>query len=225
MNSFAIMPDEVVDLMDNCQINDHMCGFYMSEEERDVTVSYYILIGLEKGERVIYIDNDNDHSAIIRGLQKLSIDVDSVIASGQLSILDRKQTYLSLGHFDPDNMINQWKEISGSNKKKNYSGLRAVGDVPCDDSHGKILDKVLQYEVELNNFFPNNDALALCMYNRSLFPKESLARILFTHPLVLHKNTVCTNSYFISPENFSPDLGVDQGLDKLLEQIWVQNKR
>lgn len=219
------MPDDVIGLVEKCQINDHICAFYNSEEERNMIVSHFLLIGLLKGERVIYIDTDDNNFAIKQALLKLSVDVDSKVASGQLSILDRKQTYLELGHFDHNHMIGRWRQSTDLAIKENYPGLRASGDVPCHDEEGQILDKVLRYEVELNNFFAKNKALALCLYNRSLFPEEALSKILFAHPLVMQNNTICDNSFFVTPDDFSPDLESNLDLDTLLGQIWDQNKK
>lgn len=224
MSLLPFMPDDVAGLVQNCQINDHICAFYESEEDRNMIVSHFLFIGLIKGEKVVYIDADENNSGVKRALSKLSVDVDSAIASGQLSILDRKQTYIELGHFDHEHMITSWKKFTDLAVKESYSGLRAAGDVPSYDEEGGILDKVLRYEVELNNFFPNNKALALCMYNRSMFPEEVLSEILFAHPLVMHKNTICNNSYFVSPDDFSPNLESEQDLDELLEKIWCNNK-
>lgn len=225
MISTPFMPNDVIGLVEKCQFNDHICAFYNSEEERNIIAAHFLFIGLIKGEKVIYIDTDDNHNGIKQALSKLSVDVDSEVAAGHLSILGRKKTYLVLDRFDQDNMINLWKQSTDLALKENFSGLRASGDVPFNDEEGEILDKILQYEFELNKFFPENKALALCLYDRSLFPDEVLSKILLNHPFVMHKNTVCGNSFFVSPDNFSPDFEADQNLDKLLEQIWNQNKK
>jgi hypothetical protein len=220
MIPIPFMPNEVVELAEKCQFNDHICAFYSSEEEKNKIAAHFLFVGLLKGEKVIYIDTDDNNNAIKQALSKLSVDVDSEVAAGQLSILERKKTYFALERFDQEHMLNLWKQSTDLAVKENYSGLRASGDVPCNDDEGEILDKILQYELELNNFFPENKALALCLYNRSLFPDEVLSKILLNHPFVMHKNTVCDNSFFVSP-----DLKVKHSLDKLLEQIWNQNKK
>ena len=225
VNIAPFMPDDVIRLVNKCQINSHICAFYNSAEERNMIASHFLFAGLIKGERVIYIDSDENNNAIKSALYKLSIDVDSTIASGQLSILDRKQSYFEQGYFDGNHMIERWKHSTDLAIKENYPGLRAAGDVPCQDETGDMLDKVLQYEVELNNFFPKNKALALCLYNRSLFPEEVLSKILFAHPMVMHNKTICYNSFYVSPDEFSPTLEADQKLDTLLEQSWNQNKK
>ena len=193
MNSHHIIPLEVNELIDRYRSGDHIGMFYRSEEERDMIVSYCIMIGLEGEERVIYIDRYEDHSAIIRALQKLSVDTDSAMASGQLSIVDQKSTFLSLGYFDPDHMISQLKNYSETTPKERFSGLRLIGDVPCDGGCQTSIDNFVKCECELNHFFPGSNASALCLYDLSLFAGTPHPQILSAHPLILRNNQIFEN--------------------------------
>ncbi len=186
-------------------------------------VSYFILIGLEMGERMIYVDGDEDHSNIIEALRKLSVDVDSVTASGQLSILDRKQTYLA-GEFDSGRMINYWKDSYESAMKNNFPGLRVAGDVPCEEEDGSLIDKIVEYEVKLNPLFSKNNILALCLYNRSLLSDTAVHNILRAHPAVIHRNTVCRNYEYVPPEEWRDAPPMKQDVDSLLEEILARSK-
>ena len=223
MSLTPYMPDDVVGLVNKCPIHSHICAFYNSDYERNMIVSHFLFVGLIKRGKVIYIDTDENNNKIKKALKKLSVDVESATASGQLSILGRKQGYLEQGQFDGSHRIEKWKQATDQAIKENYTGLRASGDVPCQDESGEILDKITQYEVELNNFFPENKALALCMYNRSLYPEETLSEILFAHPLVMIDKTICDNPLFVSP--VSPSLEAGQKLDTLLEQVWDHNQK
>ena len=62
--------------------------------------------------------------------------------------------------------------------------------------------KLMEYESKLNLFFPENDCLALCQYNRNRFSPEILADVIHTHPLVIAGGFVCKNFYYIPPEEF-----------------------
>jgi len=201
VNSHHIIPLEVNELIDRYRSGDHIGMFYRSEEERDMIVSYCIMIGLEGEERVIYIDRYEDHSAIIRALQKLSVDTDSAMASGQLSITDCNSTYLSSGDFDADRMINRLKNYSETTPKESFSGLRIIGNVPCNGGCQTSIDNVVKYERELNHFFPGSNVSALCLYSLSLFPEDSPhhSQILSAHPLILRNNKIFENLHYQPP--------------------------
>jgi hypothetical protein len=194
------MPYEANELIDRCKPGDHICMFYRSEEERNMTISYFIMIGLEGGEQVLYIDRNEDHSAIIRALHKLSIDTNSAMASGRLSIADSNSTYFSSGNFDADRMINLLKNYSETTPKESFTGLRIIGDVPCDGGCQASIDNFVKYERELNYFFPGSNTSALCLYDLALFP-EGLPhpQILSAHPLILHNNKIFENPDYQPP--------------------------
>ncbi len=200
-NRPCIMPSELDALMDSSQLGDHICMFYESSEERDMIASHFIMIGLGLGERVLYIDREEDHFSIIQALRKLSVDAGSLIASGQLSILSRKTSYLSSGYFNPDQMIKQLEDSAHLAKGENFSGLRIVGDVPHSDGCDSMIEKIVSYETRLNRFFPKSNALALCLYDRSLFSETSLSKIHSAHPLVLHDNAIHKNSDYALPKS------------------------
>ena len=184
VNSHHIIPLEVNELIDRYRSGDHIGMFYRSEEER-----------------VIYIDRYEDHSAIIRALQKLSVDTDSAMASGQLSITDCNSTYLSSGDFDADRMINRLKNYSETTPKESFSGLRIIGNVPCNGGCQTSIDNVVKYERELNHFFPGSNVSALCLYSLSLFPEDSPhhSQILSAHPLILRNNKIFENLHYQPP--------------------------
>jgi len=163
-------------------------------------VSYFIMIGLEGGERVLYIDRDEDPSAIILALQKLSIDTDSAMASGQLSIADSNSTYLPSGHFDAGKMTDLLKNYSATTPKERFSGLRIIGDAPCDGGCQTSIDNFVEYERGLGYFFPGSNVSALCLYDLSLFP-EGLPhpQILSAHPLILRNNEIVDNPDYQLP--------------------------
>jgi hypothetical protein len=49
----------------------------------------------------------------------------------------------------------------------------------------------------------NQNCLALCQYNRRLFPPEVVLNVIRTHPTVIYCGVVCRNMYYVPPTNSS----------------------
>lgn len=218
------LPSEVIGLFENCQIGNHICAFYETENERDLLVSYYIFIGLEKGEMVFYADGNENQSSIKHALRKFSVDVDSAISSGQLTIADKTQVYQLSSGFDKERTTKSWTDMSHLAKEKGFVGLRVAGDVACHDCKGSIVDKIVQYEVGLNNIFPGSNALALCLYHRPSFSEEALSQILCAHPFIIDRKIVCENFDYIAPGKWALSQPIETNFDTLLEENFIKNQ-
>ena len=65
-------------------------------------------------------------------------------------------------------------------------------------------ERLVEYEAQLNHFFPNSKCYAVCQYDRRRFDSEMLIDILHTHPKVLFGKQGFDNSemYYVPPEIF-----------------------
>jgi hypothetical protein len=63
-----------------------------------------IRMGLDRGEKCIYIADENTAGEVIKSLRAVGIDVDAAVKSGILTVANKPGTYLRQGHFEPDEM-------------------------------------------------------------------------------------------------------------------------
>src|SRR3979409_1072106 len=85
--------------------HDHLCSVYESPEEHFAVAIPFIRIGLDRGEKCIYIADDGTEPDVRDALYAEGIDVERAIAIGSL-VLERKEAaYLKNGSFDPDWMF------------------------------------------------------------------------------------------------------------------------
>ena len=83
---------------------DHICTFYETEEEYRAVVPPFIRLGLERGERVIYLADLRAADSVVDALRGTGIQVEPFLERGQLTILTASSTYAPDGRFDPERM-------------------------------------------------------------------------------------------------------------------------
>ncbi|MEW6587315.1 MAG: MEDS domain-containing protein, partial [Nitrospirota bacterium] len=193
---------QLIEAIKRLQIHDHLCLIYEKREEQFAAVIPFIRIGIERGEKCVYIADDNTASDVMDAMRADGIDVDSSIKSGALSIITKKDAYLRNGYFDPDMMIKFLKENIEAAKTEGYKALRASGEMTWALGDEIGVERLLEYEAKLNYLFPGNDIVAICQYNRSRFSPDVILDVIHTHPLVIYGAIVCKNMYYIPPDEF-----------------------
>jgi len=207
------------DAISELTVHDHICIVYETKEEQLNAVVPFIKLGLDRGEKCIYVVDDNTSKVVIEAMQKEGIETESVIKSGALNILTKQEAYLQQGHFDPDWMIQFLKEATDLAKSDGFNALRVTGEMTWYLGGDIRLEKLTEYEAKLNYFFQENDALAICQYNSNRFSSEILLNIIQTHPIVIYGDLVCKNAYYIPPEEFLKPAQIDLKVKRMLKNI------
>lgn len=184
---------------------------------------------MERGEKCVYIADDNTSAQVLDAMVRGGIDADGAIGSGSLAILTKRDAYLKHGYFDPDRMIRFLKEAVDSAKAQGDSALRVTGEMTWMLGGDPGVERLMEYEAKLNYFFPENDALAICQYNLKRFMPEIVLDVIRTHPLVIYRGLVCKNFYYVPPDEFllpnQKYLEVDRLLYNIVERERVEGLR
>jgi len=198
---------------------DHFCSIYESPEEHYAVAIPFIRIGLDRGEKCIYIADDGMVGDVRQAMQSERIDVDAAIASGALILSTKEQAYLEHGSFHPDWMFTFWKEATQLALSEGFSALRATGETEWVLRGGRGLERWMEYESRLTHTLSENECSALCQYNRRLFPPELILDVIRTHPTVVYRGTVCRNLYYVPPDEFLGDNQTALEVDRLLTNV------
>jgi PAS domain S-box-containing protein len=199
--------------------HDHFCSIYESPQEHYAVAIPFIQIGLDRGEKCIYIADDGTVEDVRQAMQSEGIDVDRATASKALVLATKEQAYLEHGSFHPDWMFTFWKEATQLAMSEGFSALRATGETEWVLRGGRGLERWMEYESRLTHTLSENNCSALCQYNRRLFPPELILDVIRTHPMVVYGSTVCRNLYYVPPDEF---LGTNQTaheVERLLTNI------
>jgi PAS domain S-box-containing protein len=204
--------------LSSLKYGEHLCCIYRTKEEQQSIVVPFMIQGLKRNEKCLYIVDENTKEEIIEIFRKF-IDIDRYLLSGQFEILTKDEAYLKDGYFDPDRMIALLKEVELKAIEEGYTGLRATGEMTWVFAKLPGVEKLIEYEAKLNYHFPGSRCLAICQYNESKFDPGILIDVILTHPKLIIYDSVCDNPYYIPPEIF---LG---GVKKeLFEDIYIKLK-
>jgi len=191
---------ELLKAIEALNFHDHLCLIYETREEQFAAIVPFIRIGLERGEKCVYVADDNTSAEVLSHLAKGGIDTAGALGSGALSVITKREAYLKQGYFDPEWMIRFLKENTDAAKGHGHTGLRVTGEMTWIHGGDPGSERLIEYESKLNYFFPENDALAICQYNIRRFKPEIIRDVIRTHPLVIYRGQVCKNFYYVSPD-------------------------
>ncbi len=201
----------------------HLCMIYENLDQQFAAVIPFIRIGLERGERCLYIADDNTAEAVLEAMRQGGIDVESAMSSGALVVADKQETYLREGRFDPDSMIRFLAEANASAKAGGFSALRATGEMTWTLGPEPGVERLVEYEAKLNSFFATAGAVAICQYNRQKFSPALISNVIQSHPQVIFGGLVCKNSYYVPPEEFLNPTEQAR-LERLLENLVARER-
>jgi signal transduction histidine kinase len=199
--------------------HDHFCSIYESPEEHYAVAIPFMRMGLDRGEKCIYIADDGTLGAVREAMESEGIDVERATESNSLILATKDQAYLKRGSFDPDWMFTFWKEATDLAMSEGFPALRVTGETEWVVRGGRGLERWMEYESRLTHALAENNCSALCQYNRHCFPPEVILDVIRTHPVVIYRGTVCRNLYYVPPDEFLGTNEAEREVERLLTNI------
>lgn len=181
-------------IMENLRAGDHAAFFYKSRAEQFAVIVPFIAIGLKRGERCLYIVDDNSVAMMINEFEKGGIDVKSAQKSGALTIATKHETYLRHGLFEPAKMTEDLIHEVWESLRMGYSALRAAGEMTWALPLPSALAQLSDYETRLHARFPAQ-FLGLCQYDERGFNERTIADMIRIHPVVIARGRLLQNRF------------------------------
>src|SRR5580700_3891254 len=209
----------LLDLLVQIGLHDHICLIYESQGEQLAMPVPSIRMGLERGEKCIFIAPEKTLRDVNEGLHAIGIDVDEAMNSGRLAVASQEETYLRNGHFEPDKMIRFLADALEPAIASVFSGLRVVGEMTWALAGDLGTGPLIEYEAKLNYFVRDHPIAVTCQYDRNRFSPEVILNMIRTHPIVIYGNFVCSNPYYVPPEEFLAPNHAETEVKRLLANI------
>jgi PAS domain S-box-containing protein len=205
-------------MISQLQPGEHLCCFYQSEHEHQAIVTAFVCEGFRRGEKCIYIADVHTQNLILDCLWTAGIAVDAYLTSGQLCVMSANDTYLQGGRFQPCAMIDLLKRETEQALAEGYAGLRATGEMTWAQRGLPGCGRLIEYEVQLNAFFPGSRCLALCQYDLRYYEPSLLFEALMTHPVLIINTAVHWNNFYVPPTEVQ-----DYGCSPTVLRYWLEH--
>ena len=180
----------------------HVCAFFNSDDEEYRVLLPFIKDGFNCGEKAVHVvkpDQRNDH---LQRLTAAGIDTSEVEQRGQLELRVSTETYLREGHFDQDGMMALFEAMANKNTRSEFPSLRIVCRMDLTVGLESELEKVIEFESQVNDVWRRNNDPVVCTYHLSQFSGDAVIDIMRTHPMVIIGGVLFENPFFMPPEKF-----------------------
>lgn len=207
------------------QQGDHICTLYSSPQEQLSAAVEYILAGLERGERCLYVCGEHSPAELRLALEAAGVNVAYEEERGALQLITKHEAHLQGGSFDPDKMISMLHQAVKDALAAGFKGLAAAGDMSWVHDGALGTEKLSEYEARLNAFYAENKALGLCQYSRTSLPTEFLDHCIATHKFVRIEGPIVLENPFYEPpataigRQAAPPQEVQEKMRKIFDEV------
>jgi len=170
---------------------------------------------LQANERCLYLNSPTMIAGLRSYLAATGTDVAGSVARKQLLLSSEQQTSQS-GDFDVDATLAKLEGLLREAITDGYVGLFASGDMLWEFGSERNLDKLLTYEVRLENMLRENPGLhGICQYHRDVLPASVVRAALYTHQTVYLNDTLAR----INPHYWEPATLGARAVSEMLSQL------
>ncbi|NEU58314.1 MEDS domain-containing protein [Halorussus sp. MSC15.2] len=133
----------------------HFANVYETDAERFAAAVPFVRRGLDRGERVVYVTDEDSEAAVRSALRDGGIDVRAALKPGALSFYTVRDTSVRNSSFDPTEMVERDEVTDGTATEEDES-LRIVAEttwLPADAT----VEQVVEYEARVGDLLANED--------------------------------------------------------------------
>jgi len=184
----------------------HVCAFFNSDDEEYRVLLPFIKDGFGCGDKAVHVVNPNQHKDHLQRLAAVGIDTTAAQQSGQLEVRTNTDAYLRDGHFDQDRMLEAFEQLASGNAKGGFPLSRIVCRMDWAAEGQSHIDNLVEFESRVNDVWRRHDDAVICTYHLGKFGGDTVIDIMRTHPMVIIGGILQENPFFVSPEEFLPEL-------------------
>ncbi|WP_165875342.1 MEDS domain-containing protein [Natrarchaeobius chitinivorans] len=196
------------------------------EEQLNATIPF-LKSGLENNESCLYLADESTEKEIWSALEGVGVDRDAV-DTGQLVVEKVGDTYLDGPGFDVDSMLDFLMGTVDDQLESGFDGLRVTGEMTWTINQDIPFKDIVEYESRFDQLAADLPCVALCQYDLDRFAPEKLIDVIHTHPHIVYKGKICSNTYYTPPDEFlgaeKPELEVDRMLDTTFDLASAQDE-
>jgi hypothetical protein len=185
----------------------HVCAFFRDREEMFRVVLPFVAEGLEQREKAIHIVSANNIDLHLGHLAAGGGDVDAVLASGQLQIVEWNESYFHGREFDEAAALRAIDRLLTDAHEQGYPRARLMGDMDWVLENRLGTEKWASFEAQLNDLMIHHpEDVVLCAYDLSRFGGSAVLDVMRTHPAAIVGGLLQHNPFYTDPKEMLREL-------------------
>jgi hypothetical protein len=180
-----------IDHANGLRAGDHVGRAYASERERWRGLVPFVAEGVGLGEKVAYIAPASEAERFRLEFRQAGreagrdLDVDGLLAGGQLALEPAERHYTATSGFDPDSAIANWRDLVDQTLHEGRPGLRVAGEVAWLFARAGSPERWAAYELRFDLLAARLPLTGMCCYDLRA-PEAAAAELAHAvHPLWL----------------------------------------
>ena len=166
----------------------HICHFYETRADLVDTLVPFFAAGLAHHERCLWVTADplparDAHDALSEQVP----DLDRLVASGQIRIVDHSAWHTRTGRLDAEALLEVWIAAEREALAAGYTGLRATGNVSFLASQ-EPWHELEAYEARVSDTFAGHRIIGLCSYPLGETLGKDVLRVIRNHQCALARH-------------------------------------
>ena len=183
----------------------HICQLYSKVTEIPRVTAHLLRVGLSLSEKCLFAAAPVQVKELREELEKLQVNVDEVIASGQLVLIDDREIFLTDGkRFDPYALLSSHQTFIAQALREGWKAVRISIDMTWLLKDIASPEQILKYEAASDAVFTFQNApiIALMHYDHSKLLPSLVVELLKLHPISVVGKYIKRNPYYLNSEQY-----------------------
>ena len=183
----------------------HICQLYSKVGEIAGVTARLMRVGLSDSEKCLFAASPVQVKELTEELQKLQIDVNALVESGQLVLFDERESFLSNGKsFDPYALLSSHLTFIAQALREGWKAVRISIDMTWLSKDIATPEQILKYEAAADAVFTFQNApiIALMHYDHGKLQPSLVVEMLKLHPISVVGKYIKRNPYYLNSEQY-----------------------
>src|SRR5437773_1223706 len=183
----------------------HICQLYSKVTEIPGVTARLMRVGLSLSEKCLFVAAPPQVKELTDELTKLQVDVNSLLASGQLVLHEDREVFLANGkRFDPYYLLSLHQTFIAQALREGWKAVRISIDMTWLVKDLATPEQILKYEAASDAVFTFQNApiIALMHYDHSKLLPSLVVEMIKLHPISVVGKYIKRNPFYLNSEQY-----------------------
>lgn len=184
----------------------HICQLYSKVTEIPGVTARLMRVGLSLSEKCLFAAAPAQIKELREELRKLQINVDELLASGQLVLHEEREPFLVANgkRFDPYYLLSSHQTFIAQALREGWQAVRISIDMTWLAKDIATPEQILKYEAASDAVFTFQNApiIALMHYDHSKLLPSLVVEMLKLHPISVVGKYIKRNPFYLNSEQY-----------------------